>query len=51
MLLKARREDPNFAQVTIPALNSELINSDISKYYVDWLEQVYRQETFKAYMN
>jgi|DEB0MinimDraft_12_1074336.scaffolds.fasta_scaffold03050_5 hypothetical protein len=50
MLLRARKSDPNYTHIPVPQLNSELINPDISKYYIDWLEQVYRQETFKAYI-
>jgi hypothetical protein len=50
-LLKARASDPNFAKIPIPQLNNELINADISKFYLDWLEDVHRQETWKAYQN
>jgi len=47
-LLRARASDPNFAQVPIPQLNSELINDEISGFYLDWLEDVHRQEAHKA---
>lgn len=43
MLLEARSLDPNYAKITIPQLNSEIINGDICKFYVDWLEEVHRQ--------
>ena len=49
-LLRARQNDPEYAGIPIPQVNSELINGEISKYYVDWLEQVHREETFKAYL-
>lgn len=51
MLLKARASDPKYAKIQIPQLNSELINGDISKYYLNWLEEVYRQETYKDYID
>jgi len=46
----SRINDPAKASIPIPALNSELINRDKCSYYVDWLEDVQRQETFKAYL-
>lgn len=50
MLMKARNQDPNCAYYPIPQLNSELINPDISKFYIEWLEEVHRQQTYKAYL-
>jgi hypothetical protein len=49
-LLRARMNDPGMASVPIPQLNSELINEDICKYYSEWLEEVHKEETFKAYL-
>ena len=49
-LLEARNNDPNFAMVPVPQLNSELIDGDRCKLYIDWLEDIHRQETFKAYL-
>ena len=46
-LLKARMNDPVKSQIPIPQLCSELIQDGRSKYYIDWLEQVYRDEAFK----
>jgi len=51
MLLKARENDPSYAMMPIPQLNSELINGDICKFYVDWLEEVHRNESYKQYIN
>lgn len=50
MLMKARNQDPNCTFYPIPQLNSELINPDISKFYIEWLEEVHRQQTYKAYL-
>jgi hypothetical protein len=50
-LLRARANDPNYALVSIPQLNAELINEDISGFYLDWLEEVQRQEALKAIAN
>ena len=49
-LLKARKNDPAQSRIPIPQVNSELINGEVCKYYVDWLEDVHRDETFKAYL-
>jgi hypothetical protein len=47
-LLRARANDPNYALVSIPQLNAELINEEISGFYLEWLEEVHRQEAVKA---
>ena len=47
-LLIARKNDPRFSEVPIPALNSQLINENISEFYLDWLEDIYRIEGNKA---
>lgn len=49
-LIKARQSDPDYAQITIPQLTAELVNGDICKYYLEWLENVHRQETYKQYI-
>ena len=49
-MLRARANDPNYALVSIPQLNAELINEEISGFYVDWLEEVHRQEALKTTM-
>lgn len=51
MLLNSRNTDPSCSQFPIPQLNSELISSDLGKFYVDWLEDVHRQQTYKSYLN
>ena len=43
-------QDPNYAQITIPHLTSEIIDEDRSQYYLDWLEDVDRQRMYKAYL-
>lgn len=47
-MLRARANDPNHALHSIPQLNSELINEEISGFYLDWLEDVQRQEALKV---
>jgi hypothetical protein len=49
-LLKSRMNDPAYARVPVPQVNSELINGEACKYYIDWLEEVHRDEIFKAYL-
>lgn len=48
--MRARQNDPDYAQITIPQLTAELVNGDICKYYLEWLENVHRQETYKQYI-
>jgi hypothetical protein len=50
-LLEARKKDPSYASVTIPQLSAELVNGDISKFYLGWLEGVHRAEAYKQYLN
>ena len=51
MLMRDRQNDPTKTSIPIPMNNSELINSDLSKFYIEWLEEVHRQHTYKAYLN
>ena len=50
-LLEARKKDPSYASVTIPQLSAELVNGDICKFYLGWLEDVHRAEAYKQYLN
>jgi len=49
--MEARKKDPSYASVTIPQLGSELVNGDISKFYLEWLEDVHRKEAYKQYLD
>ena len=49
--MEARKKDPSYASVTIPQLGSELVNGDISKFYLEWLEEVHRKEAYKQYLD
>jgi hypothetical protein len=50
-LMDARKKDPSYASVTIPQLGSELVNGDISKFYLEWLEAVHRKEAYRQYQD
>jgi hypothetical protein len=41
-LLQARMQDPSYEGVPIPQLNHELINGELGKFYLEWLEEVHR---------
>ena len=43
-LLIARRDDPELANMFIPMLESELIDSDLTSCYLDKLEELYRKK-------
>jgi len=61
LLLKARNNDPAYANMSIPQLNTDLINKDIKfifkpdkgdayeKSYLDWLEDIKREMTIAGY--
>lgn len=49
-LLLNRMEDPSYANIPIPYLTAELIDAEISAFYVDWLEDVHRKEVYKKTM-
>lgn len=44
-------EDPNYSAMPIPQLNSELIDEKFGKFYLDWLEEVHRQDSLRQYLN
>lgn len=46
----ARKEDPSYANIPIPYLTEELIDAEISAFYVDWLEDVHRKRIYKKTM-
>ena len=46
-LLLARKDDPSYANIPIPYLTDELVDADISAFYVDWLEDVQRKRIYK----
>jgi len=43
-LLIARRDDPELANMFIPMLESELIDSELTSCYLDKLEELYRKK-------
>ena len=49
--MEARKKDPSYANVPIPQLSSELVNGDVSKFYLEWLEDVHRKEAYKQYLD
>lgn len=50
-LLKARNKDANLAQVFIPMLESELIDSSRTQFYLSHLEQLFRAEAYLTHLN
>ena len=42
-LLVSRIEDPNYSKIPIPQINSQLIDDQRGKFYLEWLEEIHRQ--------
>ena len=45
-LMRARINDPNYAQIPIPQLSNELVQQQ-AEYYRNWLESLFRAEAIK----
>ena len=46
-LLEARTKDPNYVKTVIPQLNSELIDENITSFYIDWIQDIQNQEAME----
>jgi len=50
-LLKARNKDVTLANVFIPMLESELIDSSRTQFFLHHLEQLFREEAYITHLN
>lgn len=50
-LLEARIKDPAFGKMFIPMLESEIVDSARSKFYLENLEQLFREEAYNAHLD
>ena len=46
-LLASRQTNPNYVKTIIPQLNSELIDENITSFYIDWIQDIQNQEAME----
>lgn len=50
-LLQARNKDPMISNVFIPLLENEIVDSSKTAFYLEHLEQLFRDEAFMVHLN